>query len=75
MFSIFSLKDGISNVKGFFCDGVSFGMKPNGGLDVVLFAQRLHVIYQQHLPQIDFKHPQLNTTKGIQKILKPTFYL
>ncbi len=34
MFSIFSLKDGISNVKGFFCDGVSVGMKPNGGLDV-----------------------------------------
>jgi len=34
MFSIFSLKNGISNVDGFFCDGVGVGMKPNGGLDV-----------------------------------------
>jgi len=34
MFSIFSLKNGISNVNGFFCDGVSVGMKSNGGLDI-----------------------------------------
>ncbi len=29
MFNIFSLKGGISNVKGFFCDGVNVGMKTN----------------------------------------------
>jgi len=29
MFNLFSLKGGISNVKGFFCDGVNVGMKTN----------------------------------------------
>jgi glutamate N-acetyltransferase/amino-acid N-acetyltransferase len=29
MFKIFTLKDGLSNVKGFFCDGVNVGMKTN----------------------------------------------
>jgi glutamate N-acetyltransferase/amino-acid N-acetyltransferase len=29
MFNLFSIKGGISNVKGFFCDGVNVGMKDN----------------------------------------------
>jgi glutamate N-acetyltransferase/amino-acid N-acetyltransferase len=29
MFNLFSLKGGISNVKGFYCDGVNVGMKTN----------------------------------------------
>ena len=29
MFNLFSIKGGISNVKGFFCDGVNVGMKTN----------------------------------------------
>jgi len=29
MFNLFSIKGGISNVKGFFCDGVNVGMKSN----------------------------------------------
>ena len=34
MFNIFSLKGGISNVKGFFCDGVNVGMKSSKDGDV-----------------------------------------
>ncbi len=34
MFNIFSLKGGISNVKGFFCDGVNVGMKESKDGDV-----------------------------------------
>ncbi|MCH9814308.1 MAG: bifunctional glutamate N-acetyltransferase/amino-acid acetyltransferase ArgJ [Epsilonproteobacteria bacterium] len=29
MFNIYSLKDGLANVEGFFCDGVNVGMKTN----------------------------------------------
>ena len=34
MFDIFPLEGGLSNVEGFFCDGVSVGLKPNNGKDV-----------------------------------------
>ncbi len=67
MFPIFSLKDGVSNVKGFFCDGVSVGMKPNGGLDVGFIRSETPCDIPATFPQIDFKAiPQLNTyPKGV----------
>ncbi len=38
MFNLFSIKGGISNVKGFYCDGVNVGMKTNpansGNIDI-----------------------------------------
>ena len=34
MFSIFPIKGDISNIDGFYCDGVSAGLKPNGDLDL-----------------------------------------
>jgi glutamate N-acetyltransferase/amino-acid N-acetyltransferase len=34
MFNITSIKGGLSVVDGFFCDGYSMGLKPNGGLDL-----------------------------------------
>ena len=34
MFTIFPLKNGLDNVDGFFCQGVSAGFKPNGNNDV-----------------------------------------
>ena len=34
MFDIFPLEGGLSNVDGFYCDGVSVGLKANGGKDV-----------------------------------------
>ncbi len=34
MFNLFFLKGGLSVVDGFFCDGVSVGLKPNSELDV-----------------------------------------
>ncbi len=34
MFSIFPIKGTISDIDGFYCDGVSAGLKPNGALDV-----------------------------------------
>ena len=34
MFSIFPIKGSISDIDGFYCDGVSAGLKPNGALDV-----------------------------------------
>ena len=34
MFNCISIKGGISSVDGFFCDGISAGLKPNDGLDL-----------------------------------------
>ena len=34
MFSIFPLKGTISDIDGFYCDGISAGLKPNGALDM-----------------------------------------
>ncbi len=34
MFNLFSLKGGLNNVEGFYCDGVNVGMKPNEDGDV-----------------------------------------
>jgi len=34
MFNIFPLKGSLEHVKGFYCDGVSVGLKPNGANDV-----------------------------------------
>jgi len=34
MFSIFPIKGDISNIDGFYCDGVSAGLKPNNALDM-----------------------------------------
>ena len=34
MFDLFPLEGGLANVKGFFCDGVSVGLKANDGKDV-----------------------------------------
>ena len=34
MFNIFPIKGDISNIDGFYCDGVSAGLKPNDELDM-----------------------------------------
>jgi len=34
MFSIFPIKGSISDINGFYCDGVSAGLKPKGALDI-----------------------------------------
>ena len=34
MFSIFPIKGDISNIDGFYCDGISGGLKPNNALDI-----------------------------------------
>jgi len=34
MFNCISIKGGISSVKGFYCDGISIGLKPDNGLDL-----------------------------------------
>ena len=34
MFSIFPIKGTISDIDGFYCDGISAGLKPNGALDM-----------------------------------------
>ncbi len=42
MFSIFPLKGTISDIDGFYCEGISAGLKPNGALDMgFIYSDRL----------------------------------
>lgn len=46
MFSIFSIEGGVASVDGFFCDGVSIGLKPNQELD-------FGFIYSENLADVE----------------------
>lgn len=41
MFNFFPVKGGLCNIKGFFCGGVSTGMKPNGDKDVAFIYSEI----------------------------------
>ncbi len=61
MFEIFPLKDSLSKVEGFFCDGVSVGLKSDGGEDVAFIRSEKpclisSVFTKNSLPAAPIKH-------------------
>ncbi len=77
MFNLFSLKGGLNNVEGFFCDGVNVGMKvnDNGDGDVAFIRSDVHCDITARFTSNKFQAAPIKHYQNYPKDFKTNFIL
>jgi len=72
MFSLYSLKNGLANVKGFYCDGINCGLRPDPSHEDLAFIRSEHLCNiaatytKNHFQAAPIRHALKNYGKSLQ---------